>query len=106
MTTTRAKNARPYAPVPAGATTIGDWTLDHGTARGFRGTRRTVPRGLGTDTVDVDIIGDQDRGGRISRQVVIGGNIHLYADQALQFAQALIDAANEVVRLERAELGA
>jgi hypothetical protein len=75
---------------PGGATEVGDWTRNDGTARRFEGTKR------GTD-VHVDIVGWQDRDGAIERFAFIENDIELRSPAAAQeLAANLLATADEM----------
>jgi hypothetical protein len=79
---------------PAGAVSVGNWRLNGGRARSFRGTGRTIQTGDGPEIL-VDIAGDQGADGRVTRRIWINGNICLAASDARQMARTLIATADE-----------
>jgi hypothetical protein len=85
-------------PDPAGAVTVGPWSLDDGQARSFTGTRRSVKTSP-MHSIQVDVRGDQTRDGRVSRFIWVAGAV-VTAAEARQLGSALIAAADELDRLE------
>jgi hypothetical protein len=56
------RTTQPYqVPIPAGATKVGEWCLDGGAARNFRGTKRETDVQYDGMPVHVNIAGDQWR---------------------------------------------
>ena len=90
-------------PLPAGATSVGDWHPESGTGREFRsftGTERATGTEPDGRPVRVVIDGSQNRdNGSIERYVMIEGNICLDAAAARAHAGDLLAAADELDRL-------
>jgi hypothetical protein len=98
MTTTNTTNPYPGIPLPAGAVHVDDW-YDVDTpepARYFRGSSWSIQRTDGlADYFCVQVDGTQRHDGTVTRQVVID-DINITAEQALDLALALVEAAHEL----------
>jgi hypothetical protein len=87
---------------PAGAAKLFHW--DNGTyfldewSREFEGARRTIGTTLGKFTISIGGVQRQD--GRVTRYLTIDGDDVLDSDDARQLAAALIEAADELERLQ------
>ena len=84
-------------PAPAGAVEVGEWCLDDGKARQFRGTKRDLVDIVGD--LHVDIVGDQHVDGTIDRYIAVSGDVSVDAAAARVVARALIAAADEVEQM-------
>lgn len=87
-------NPHPDVPAPSGAVDVGEWRLNGGKARSFRGTGRIIQTDDGPEVL-VDIAGDQGADGQITRRIWINGNISLAASDARKMARTLIATADE-----------
>jgi hypothetical protein len=85
---------------PASALLVGEWRLNHGTARGFEGTRRGTAVACGRD-INVDIDGYQYRDGRVHRYISVNGHSFLSVAEARGVAANLLAAADELDRLNK-----
>jgi hypothetical protein len=109
--TTTLESQHADVPPPPGAT-VGDWeSVDWGVpdirhARPFKCTPRASATSLCGDPVTVEVSGHQAADGDINAVISVGGDIPLDAANARGLAADLLAAADEVDRLERAELGA
>ena len=71
---TTAPTTTPNVPLPAGATAVGEWALDGGNARHFRGTtRRTIITTYGGAALTIETAGEQWVDGRIDRYIEFTG---------------------------------
>jgi hypothetical protein len=84
------------AEPPEGATSIGEWNLNRGQARHFKGTRRDTAKGMDGKPVLVGIEGDQDRDGTVERYIVVNGNVFMDAAEARKHAADILALADEM----------
>lgn len=84
---------------PADATSVGEWRLNGGQARGFGGTKRATAAEPDRTRVHVDITGSQERDGTTERYIGINGDIFVDAPAARKLAADLLAAADELEAL-------
>jgi hypothetical protein len=83
----------PRGAEPAGALDVREWRLDGGTARAFTWNTRIMRT---TDAeYTLDIIGDQNFLGEVTRRAWINGNIPLTAVDLRELARVAIALAEE-----------
>lgn len=90
-------NPYPNVADPAGALEVGEWRLDRGTARAFTGNTRIMQT---TDAeVQIDILGDQNFLGEVTRRAWLNGRIPLTAADLRQLSHVAIVLADELDEL-------